>query len=180
MLQDRERLAREAVREIKQKKPWLFSEEQSQQFYRAHIEMADIEMLVVLAYDGNKDAMDIVQAYTQGAREAGTSIPRAVEEYALDYLAFGPPKRKRGPDPKDTGLKYLTIALLVNTVHRDYGFPEYRNSDHRGEKTGPMSACLLVAEELKLSERTVEDIWRDRKEWVLRLQAEARLIPQLH
>ena len=31
-----------------------------------------------------------------------------------------------------------------------------------------MSACRLVAEELELSERTVEEIWAERKERVTR------------
>jgi hypothetical protein len=56
-------------------------------------------------------------------------------------------------------LKNLTIAKLVDMVSLEYGFPEYRSVEHRGQKNGPMSACRLVAEELKLSERTVEKIW---------------------
>ena len=60
-------------------------------------------------------------------------------------------------------MRYQTIAVLVKMVSTDYGFPEYRNTEHRGEKTGPMSACLLVAQEFGLEERWVEEIWADRK-----------------
>ena len=51
----------------------------------------------------------------------------------------------------------------MKIVSRDYGFLEYRNVEHRGRKDGPMTACKLVAEELGLAERTVEDIWGERK-----------------
>jgi hypothetical protein len=78
------------------------------------------------------------------------------------------PKAKSGTSPKDTDLKYTTIALLVKIVSRDYGFPEYSNPEHRGNPDAPMSACGLVADELGLSERTVEEIWADRKAMVTR------------
>jgi hypothetical protein len=77
-------------------------------------------------------------------------------------------KAKSGSSPKDTGLKHRTIALLVKIVSQDYGFPEYRNPEHRGEESGPMSACLLVAQELGLKERWVEEIWAERKASVLK------------
>jgi hypothetical protein len=155
------------VRKAKKNLPWLFTRE-SRRWTDAQLRAASIETWVALAYDGDKDAIDILQAYTQGAREAGINVPRAVEEYALDCLAFGPPKTKSGPNPKDTAKTYLTIAMLVDMVSREYGFPEYRNIEHRGETDGAMSACLLVAEELGLSERTVEKIWAERKEMICR------------
>jgi hypothetical protein len=61
------------------------------------------------------------------------------------------------------GLKHVSIALMVKIVSQDYGLPEYRNAEHRGEESGPISACLLVAQELDLDERWVEEIWADRK-----------------
>jgi hypothetical protein len=58
--------------------------------------------------------------------------------------------------------------MLVDTVNRDYGFPEYRNIEHRGGEGGPISACLLVAQETGLEERWVEEIWGERKEMIRR------------
>jgi len=49
MLEDRERLAREAVRKVKKNLPWLFSKEGSQRLYRAHMERENPEVLVMLA-----------------------------------------------------------------------------------------------------------------------------------
>ena len=66
------------------------------------------------------------------------------------------------------GLKHHTIALMVKIVRQDFGLPEYRNPEHRGEKSGPVSACLLVAQELDLDERWVEEIWRHRKARLLK------------
>jgi hypothetical protein len=90
------------------------------------------------------------------------------QAFVWEYFIDGPPNAKSGSSSKDTELRYQTIALLVKIVSQDYGFPEYRNSEHRGRKDGPMTACKLVAEELGLAERTVEDIWGDRKSSVTR------------
>ena len=178
MLQDyreRERLAREAVRKTLKKQPWLFTKEGSQRFYRAHMEAEDIGVLVDLARDGDKDALEIVRQYVRGlrkyARESGLNvfqIPVSVTGLALEILTDGPPKAKSGSSPKDIGLKHLTIALLVKIVSQNYGFPEYSNPEHRGNPDAPMSACRLVAEETGLSESTVEKIWADHKEMVTR------------
>jgi hypothetical protein len=162
-MEERERLARTAVRKAKKNLPWLFSKEGSQRFYRAHMEVADVETLVALAREGDKDALEILRKHARGARRARMNVPTDLHEFVWEYFIDGPPKAKSGSNPKDTGLKHQAIARLVKIVSQDYGFPEYRNPEHRGDKTGPMSACLLVAEELGLSERTVEDIRRDRK-----------------
>jgi hypothetical protein len=68
------------------------------------------------------------------------------------------------PRPHGSG-GYRNIGKIVS---RDYGFPEYSNPEHRGNPDAPMSACGLVADELGLSERTVEKIWADRKAMVTR------------
>jgi hypothetical protein len=168
MLQDRERLAREAVRRAKKNAAWLFSKEGSQQFYRAHMERAEIETLVALAREGDKDALDILRKYARGARRARMNAPSDLHEFVWEWFIDGPPKAKSGTSPKDTELKYNTIALLVKIVSQDHSFPEYSNSEHRGNPDAPLSACRLVAEELQLSERTVEQIWADRKAMVTR------------
>src|SRR5262249_23450356 len=131
--------------------------EGSRRFYRAHMEAENIDMLVALARDGDKDALEIVQNYVRGLRKYARDsdlnvlqVPNSLIELALEILTDGPPKAKSGMSPKDTGLRDLTIAMLVDMVSRDYGFPEYRNIEHRGQETGPMSACLLVAKELDL------------------------------
>ena len=60
----------------------------------------------------------------------------------------------------------MTIALLVKIVSQDYGFPEYTLPGRRDDPDVPMSACRLVAQELGLSERYVEEIWAEHKESV--------------
>ncbi|PWT73228.1 MAG: hypothetical protein C5B46_05660 [Proteobacteria bacterium] len=168
MLEDRERLAREAVRKAVRNAPFLFSKEGSQRFYRHHMEAQDADVLVALARDGDKDALELLKRYASGARRAGLTVPTALHEFVWEYFIDGAPKAKPGSSPKDIGLKHQTIAVLVKIVSQDYGFPEYRNWEHRGEKTGPRSACLLVAEELGLDEQTVEAVWRERKAAILR------------
>jgi hypothetical protein len=166
MLEDRERLAREAVRKVKKNMSWLFTKEGSQQFYRARMEVENIEILVALAREGDKDALEILRKYAGGARRARMNVPADLHEFVWEWFIDGPPKAKSGTSPKDTGLKHHAIALLVKIVSRDYGFPEYNNAEHRGNPDAPMSACRLAAEELGLSERTVEEIWADRKAMV--------------
>jgi hypothetical protein len=173
MLEDREKLAREHVRNVKKNAPWLFEKEASQRFYRARMVPESVEMLVALAREGDKDAVEILRDHARAIAGTDEIAPRCFHEFVWEWFIDGPPKANPGSSPKDTGLRDLAIAMLVNMVGRDYGFPEYRNPEHRGEKGGPMSACLLVAQETGLSERTVEKIWADRKEMILRRRSPA-------
>jgi hypothetical protein len=164
---DREARAREAVRRVKRNAGALFEKEFSRKFYRARMEVEEVETLVALAREGDGDALEILRNHARGARRAGMNVPRSFHEFVWECFIDGPPKANSGSSPKDMGLKHTTIALLVKMVTQDYGFPEYRNAEHRGLRTGPISACLLVAQELELSERTVEEIWAVRKASVL-------------
>jgi hypothetical protein len=165
---DREARAREAVRRVKRNAAALFEKEFSRKFYRARMEVENVETLVGLARAGDRDALDLLQEYARCARRhEHLKVPRAFHEFVWEYFADGAPPAKSGVSPKDVGLKHLTIALMVKMVSQDFGLPEYRNVEHRGTKGGPVSACSLVAEELGLSERSVEEIWADRKASVL-------------
>jgi hypothetical protein len=175
MTDDRERQAREAVRKVLRNLPWLFSEEGNRRFFRAHLEAADIEFLIMAAREGDTDALDILRKYAAGARRTGMKVPDDLHAFMRDFFIDGPPsgpeviaKKKAGTVSKSNDLRYQTIALLVNMVSRDYGFNEYCRPEHRDWKGRPMTACQIVAEELGLSERTVEDIWADRKAAVIR------------
>jgi hypothetical protein len=165
---DREARAREAVRRVVRHLPQLFSKEFSRKFYRARMEVAEVDTLVALAREGDKDALEILRKHARGARRARMNVPWSLHEFVWECFIDGPPLAKSGLGPKDMGLKHLTIAHLVKIVSTDYGFPEYRNPEHRGEKSGPISACLLVAQELDLDERWVEKIWAERKASVLK------------
>ena len=164
MPEDRERLAREAVRKVLRDAPWQFSKEGNRQFFRDHMEVENIDMLVALARAGDKDAVKILRKCARSARSvAGMKVPPELHEFVWEWFIDGPPKAKSGSSPKDTELRYTAIARRVQIVSEDYGFPEYSNPEHRGNPDAPMSACRLVAEELGLSVRMVEEIWADRK-----------------
>jgi hypothetical protein len=160
---DNEQRAREAVQKARKNLPsWLFAKDGNRQFFRAHWEIMDADQLVEAAREGDSDALEILREHARGARRTGMRVSDNFHAFVWEYFIDGRPKAKSGPSPKDNDLRYQTIAVLVKTVSTDYGFPEYRNVEHRGED-GPMSACLLVAQEFGLDERWVEEIWADRK-----------------
>lgn len=171
---DREKLAREAVRRVLRNLPWLFSEEGNRQFIRRHLEAANIEVLITAAREADADAIDILRKYAGGARRTGMNVPADFHAFVWEWFIDGPPKgtakTKAGTASKGNELRYQTIAVLVKIVNRDYGFPVYRNPEHRdGEDgDGPMCALQLVAEETRLGYSTVEGHWRDRKASVTR------------
>jgi hypothetical protein len=140
----------------------------SRKFYRARMEVAEVDTLVALAREGDKDALEFLRKHARGARGARMNVPHSLHEFVWECFIDGPPPAKSGLSPKDMGLKHVSIALMVKIVSQDYGLPEYRNAEHRGEESGPISACLLVAQELDLEERWVEEIWADRKASVLK------------
>jgi hypothetical protein len=170
-----ERRAREAVRQMIQKNAWLLSKEGNRQFYRAHMEVENDDTLVDLAKDGDREALEILRKRArilhQQALTAGSGVmevPTSLHQLLLEMFIYGPPKAKRGTGPKDTGIRYMTIALLVGIVVEDFGFPEYTHPEHRDNPDAPLSACRLVAQELGISERRVEEIWAERKASVTR------------
>jgi hypothetical protein len=166
--EDREARAREAVRRMVRNAPQLRSKDFSRKFFRVRMEVEEVDTLVALAREGDKDALEILRKHARGASRARMNVPRSLHEFVWEYFIDGPPKAKSGSSPKDMELKHQTIALMVKIVSQDFGLPEYRNAEHRGEKSGPISACLLVAQELGLSERSVEEIWAERKTSVLK------------
>jgi hypothetical protein len=166
--ENREQLAREFVRKAKKNAATLFAKESSQRFFRVRMEGEYIEKLVELAREGDKEALEILQKCARSAARSGVDVPKCLHEFVWEVFIDGPPKAKPGSSPKDTELKYQTIALLVKIVSQDYGFPEYGNPEGRDDPDAPMSACRLVAEELGLSDSMVEKIWGERKEMVLR------------
>jgi len=170
-LGDRERQAREHLRKIKKNRPTLFTKETSQRLYRAPMERASIEKLVELAREGDKDTIEILQNRGRVARSTRARVPDCFHEFVWEWFLDGPPKAKPGSNPKDTGLKKLTIALCVKIVSQDYGFDEYTSPGRRDDPDVPLSACRLVGQELGISERYVEEIWAEYKEMVLRSPA---------
>ena len=158
MLEDRERLAREAVRKAKKNAPGLFSKEGSRQFYRAHMERADIEILVALAREGDKDALEILRTYARGARHASMTVPADLHEFVWEWFIDGPPKAKSGTNPKDRPEGLDHRAARCEQGEPGLAFPEYRNSEHRGNPDAP-TASLAGRRRTGAGERTVEEIW---------------------
>jgi hypothetical protein len=165
---ERERLAREALRKAKKNAAALFTKETSRKKYRGHMERESIERLVELARAGDREAAEILQDRGRVARSLGTILPRCFWEFVWEWFLDGPPKGNPGSNPKDTGVRYSTLAVLVYTMNKEYGFPEYTPPERRDDPDAPISACRLVAEEYELSESMVEKIWAERKEMILR------------
>jgi hypothetical protein len=172
---DWERRGRAAVRAVKRNLPWLLDREGNEQIFRSHMETESDEVLADLARVGEKTALEILRERIRILHEAALHEGRAslvlhdrVRELALEVFLYGPPKSASGPKATRTAYRDRTIALLVKIVHVDYGFPIYGNPQHRGRKDAPLSAVRLVADELAMTERAVDDIWRDNKDAVMR------------
>src|SRR5262249_53337274 len=121
---EREARAREAVRRVIRNAPQLFSKEFGRKFYRARMEVAEVDILVSLAREGDKDALDILRKHARGARGARMNVPHSLHEFVWEYFIEGPPPAKSGLNPKDSELRYQAIAVMVKIVSQDYGFPE--------------------------------------------------------
>jgi hypothetical protein len=146
---DKEKQAREVVRRTRKNMPWLFSKEGNRQFFRAHWERLEPEILIAAAREGDTDAVEILKTYARGARRFGMKLPQAFHEFVWEYFLDELPKTKPGPSPKDTELRKQAIRILVKIV-AEFGFRETCNPEHRGSKDGPMTACRIVAEEIGL------------------------------
>jgi hypothetical protein len=160
---DREKNAREAVQRAKRNLSWMFSREGNRKWHRAHLARQTPEFLVAGAREGDHDCFELLREYAREARHTGQEVPRDLHEFVFELFIDGKPPARPGSSPKDLGLRNLGIAILVKIVRDDHGFPATRNPEYRGEKEGPLSACLIVAQEMGLSESRVEKIWGERK-----------------
>lgn len=165
---DREARARTFIRRVVDKKGRLFAKDFNQRTYREHLEREEIETVVAVARSGDADAVEILREYARGALRAGMAIPEDLLRFGLECFIDGPPKAKPGSRRKDTAIRDQTIGILVMLVAEEYGFPQYTAAEHRDDPSARASACRLVAEELGLSERTVEKILADRKASITR------------
>jgi hypothetical protein len=159
---DQEQKAREAVRRLLPGMKRSLSKDGSRQFFRSHLQVADVERLVDVASEGNSDALEILRKYARGVRRTGMRAPDALHAFVWECFINGLPKAPPGSKPQDTLLRNILIVSLVKVVSEEFGIPVYRNVEHRGAEDGPICALKLVAEELGLGERGVEEIWEAR------------------
>jgi hypothetical protein len=118
---DREKGARALLRRVKQDFSQLFSKEYNRRFFRTHMEVLDVDYLVALAREGDKDALEILRKHAHGARRAGMCVPASLHEFVWEIFIDGPPKAKSGTSPKDTDLKYQTFRVLAKILNKDTG-----------------------------------------------------------
>jgi hypothetical protein len=89
---DREARAREAIRRVMRNASRLLTKEFSRKFYRARMEVAEVDMLVALAREGDKDALEVLRKHARGASRAGMNVPRSLHEFVWEYFLDGSPK----------------------------------------------------------------------------------------
>jgi hypothetical protein len=161
---DQEKRARETVRRVLSGARGSLSKKGNRQFFRSHLEVQDVEFVIVAAREGDSDAIEILREHARGARRAGMTVPTTFHEFVWEYFIDGPPKARSGPKPQEYGtLRDPIIRSLAKVVAEEFGLPVHRNPAHRNKKTGPVSACALIAQEVGLSESRVEEIVADGK-----------------
>jgi hypothetical protein len=156
---DQETRAREAIRKQLPGMKRSLSKEGSRQYFRRHLEVEDVERLIGVAREGNVDALAILREHARGARDAGMNVPDKLHVFVWDFFIDGPPKTPPGPKPQDTLLRDMIVVSLVKIVNEEFGYRVHRGKEHHDSKTGPFSACAIVAQELGLGESNIEDIW---------------------
>jgi hypothetical protein len=166
----REEQARRAVRQVKGKLDWLFSKEGSRDFYSTHLEAAGVDLLVDLARDGDREALDILRKHARGWHQdalndkaSEVKVPNSLLQLLFEIFIYGLPKAKRGTGPKDTALRYQAITVLVRFVSENFGFPEYTQPQDRDNPDAPLTSSRIVGEEFGLSPRWIEEISASRK-----------------
>ena len=147
--------ARRFVRSKVERLPEFFSKTGNREFFKAQLQVQKIEIVLAAARKGDRDALEILREHVRGN---GHSLSDDLHAFILQCFIDGAPKASPGAKPKDTLLRDQMIAMLVRFVNVTYGFPIYRNAEHRGEETGPITACRIVGEEVGLSEDRIEKI----------------------
>ena len=61
-----------------------------------------IEILVALAREGDKDALEILRKYARGARARPMNVPTDLHEFVWEWFIDGPPKAKSGTSHRRT------------------------------------------------------------------------------
>jgi hypothetical protein len=166
-MDEREKRARQMAR-LAHKNLWeFFTKEGSRRWYRHFMEREDPRFLVAAAREGDGDAIELLREYARGARRArlarlNLNVPDELHEFVWEFFIDGKPPAPSGASPKDRGLRNMMLRGLVKMIVEETGLPIYPNTEYRGEKGGPVTVLQVVAQEFRLSDRTIEDIWRGR------------------
>jgi hypothetical protein len=137
------------------------STKEHRQFIRDQLKIEKIEVVLAAARRGDRDAMEILR---ERARVSSENLSVDFYAFVLECFIDGPPKASPGVKSKDAFFRDQIIAMFVKFVSVTYGFPIYRNPEHRGEESGPVTACKIIGDELGLSEDRVQKIWEaDRR-----------------
>ena len=140
---EQEKHARHAVRTAIKNLPWLFSKEGNRKFFRHHMAQQTPEWLVAAAREGDADAFALLRAYVRKARDEQLTVPRAVHEFAFEYLLDGKPPAKPGSSSKDSEMRKQTIRILVRMVAGVWipDLPQSRVSRRGRGSTDRLSHC---------------------------------------
>jgi hypothetical protein len=85
----------------------------------------------------------------------------ALARKIIPVLRRGPPKKQKGQrGPRSRLLRDRHIAAVVAIICQHHRLKPYRNDTHRHLASEKTSGCLIIAKAAKLSERTVEEIYR--------------------
>jgi hypothetical protein len=145
--------------------PQWFSREGNVQFHLTRLEAEPDEVLADLARVGDRIALETLRKRIQLRHEAGASdLHPRVLTLALELFLYGLPKAASGPKTLHYVLRNRTICAMVRVIHQDYGFPIYGNPQRRRKKNAPLSAVRIVANEIGMTERAVDQIWRQNKD----------------
>lgn len=147
--------ARNFVRQELQRQEHLISKEGNRRAFREQLSAEKTEVVLSAARKGDADAIDVLRDRAR----TGNGLSDEFHAFIRDYFINGQPKAPPGGHVKNVYIRNQVIAWMVRFVSATYGLPEYRNAEHRGEKSGPISACQLVGEEIGLSEDRIEKIF---------------------
>jgi hypothetical protein len=164
LMDEREKRARERVRRVLAGALVSLSKKGGRQFFRAHIAVAELDVVLAAAREGDKEAIGVLRERGRAMRSSQAIVPDDFHTFVWELFLDGAPKGRPGPKPYDLMTRDMIIAATVKILAQDYGYSPTRGEAAK-QASSTVSACQIVSEELpkghKRSEAEVEQIWKD-------------------
>jgi hypothetical protein len=133
---------------------------------------AKAESLFTAAWSNDVDAIAALSLIASSLLRRGKPLPpllAAVVSATLHEVGYLKPKRERGRySPYDYVTRDISVIRRIQTVCREQGLTPTRNDSEKDPDDptgGKACGCSVVAYELGMEERALEEIWGNRKQY---------------
>jgi hypothetical protein len=142
-MDEREKRARGFVRRVFAGATLSLSKEGGRRFFRPHIAVADLALVLEAAREGDKEALEVLRERGRAMRSSGAVAPKDFHLFVWECFLDGEPKGRPGPKPYDYLTRDMIIANTIKILVEEFGFSATRGEVSK-QASSTVSACQII------------------------------------